>query len=261
MIRALWTSSTGMKAQMTNLDVISNNLANVNTTGFKKSRAEFQDLLYQTLKAPGVSTGPDSIDPVGEQVGVGTRLSAITKEFSEGSLTHTGRELDVAIEGKGFFVVEGFDGEDVYTRDGTFKLSDTGEIVTSDGLVVSGLGSIPENAVSINIGTTGIVSYIDDTQEETQVGNVQLAMFVNPSGLSALGRNLYAETPASGTATLVEPGLEASGTLQQCFLELSNVSLVEEMVNMITAQRGYEVNSKAIKTADEMLQTATNIAR
>ena len=261
MIRALWTASTGMQAQMTNLDVISNNLSNTNTVGFKKSSAEFQDLLYQTLKAAGESTGPDSRHPAGQQVGVGSKLSSITKEFSMGSLTRTDRDLDIAIAGPGFIPITGADGGTYYTRDGGLKLDASGQIVTSSGYTIEGLGAVPAEARSINFGATGQVSYIDAEGNENNVGQLQLAMFVNPAGLSSMGGNLYQETPASGTAQLATPGLNGAGSLQQHFLELSNVSIVEEMVKLITAQRAYESNSKAIKSADEMLTTASQIAR
>jgi flagellar basal-body rod protein FlgG len=250
-----------MKAQMTNLDVISNNLANANTVGFKKSRADFQDLLYQAFKAPGARTSADSLHPVGQEVGVGTKLAAVTKQFVVGSLTRTDRDLDIAIAGNGFIPVTDASGNTAYTRDGSLKLTQDGQIVNSDGMRVSTLGAIPSNARSIGFSQTGEVSYMDENGDETSVGNIELAMFVNPSGLHSMGGNLYQETPASGSAGLVTPGLEGSGTLQQHVLELSNVSIVEEMVNMITAQRAYEVNSKVIKSADEMLSTATNLTR
>lgn len=261
MIRSLWTASTGMKAQMTNLDVIANNMANVNTVGFKKSRTDFQDLLYQTLKSPGETTGPENLHPVGQQVGVGTKLAGITKQFTVGSLTRTDRDLDIAIAGEGFLQVNGPGGEVLYTRDGSLKLSADGEIVNTDGLLITGLGTVPSNARAVNFSPSGQVSYVDQTGAETVIGNVQLGMFVNPSGLSAMGGNLYQESPASGAPLLVTPGLEGSGTIQQNFLELSNVSVVEEMVNMISAQRAYEINSKVIKSTDEMLSTTSQIAR
>jgi flagellar basal-body rod protein FlgG len=259
MLRSLWTASTGMKAQMTNLDVISNNLANVNTTGFKKSMVNFQDLLYETLKAAGESTGPDSKDPVGQQVGAGTQIAGITKDFSIGEITRTDRDLDIAIKGKGFFQILDVDSEVKYTRDGSFQLSSDGKIVNSDGLELIGLGNVPAEAMGVSVSATGNISYIDDSGNENSLGDVQLALFVNPSGLSSLGGNLYAKTPSSGEAQLVEPGQQSVGTLQQRFLELSNVNLVEEMVGMITTQRAYEVNSRGIRTADEMLGTAVQI--
>lgn len=260
MITALWTASTGMEAQMTNLDVIANNLANVSTVGFKKSRADFQDLLYQSLKAAGESTSDDTYHPVGEQVGVGTKLAAITKQFQQGSLKRTDRDLDVAIAGAGFIPITGPGGEILYSRDGSFKLTGEGTIVNSDGYEVQGLGQVPAEARSINFGPTGLVAYIDRDGVENNIGQLNLAMFVNPSGLTAMGGNLYQESDASGAALTVIPGNEGAGTLQQHFLENSNVSIVEEMVNMITAQRAYEVNSKMIRATDEVLSTANQIS-
>lgn len=259
MITALWTASTGMSAQMTNLDVIANNLANVNTVGFKKSRADFQDLLYQSLESAGESTSGDTIDPTGSEIGMGSKLAGITKEFTEGSMQRTDRDLDIAIAGDGFIPITGPDGQTNYTRDGSLKIDHNGTIVNSDGYRVEGLGSIPSNARSINFGPTGQVSYIDENGQENVVGQLQLAMFVNPAGLHSMGGNLYQETPASGNAQLTQPSQAGSGTIQQHFLELSNVSIVEEMVNMITAQRAYEINSKMIQATDEVLAAANQI--
>lgn len=259
MSNSLWTASTGMEAQMTNIDVIANNLSNVNTVGFKKSRAHFQDLLYMTLEAAGESTGADTVDPVGDQVGTGVKLGGIAKEFTMGSMQRTDRDLDVAIAGKGFVPIIGPDGTEFYTRDGSFRLSADGTIVNADGYEVKNLGQIPSNARAVNIGPTGIVSYIDETGEENDVGQLQLALFVNESGLESVGGNLYKNTPASGDAEEVQPGLQGAGTLQQYFLEMSNVSIVEEMVALIEAQRAYEMNSKVIQTSDEMMATANQI--
>ncbi len=261
MIRALWSASTGMKAQMTKLDVISNNLANVGTVGFKKSRADFQDLLYQTLKAAGESTGPDTRHPVGQQIGVGTKLAAVTREQDQGSLTRTDRDLDIAIMGKGFIPITGIDGETRYTRDGSLKLDQNGNLVNSEGLFIQNVGQIPENARALNFSQTGQVSYLDQNGQENIVGTLQLAVFLNPAGLSALGGNLLMETEASGSPQTGNPGSDGIGILQQHFLENSNVSIVEEMVNMITSQRAYEINSKMIKASDEMLATANQLAR
>ncbi len=259
MLRALWTASTGMKAQMTNLDVIANNLANANTVGFKKDRADFQDLLYQTYEFAGESTGGDSQDPVGEQVGVGVKLASIAKEFTTGSLTRTDRDLDIAIAGKGFLQIVGPDGEVAYTKDGALKIDGTGNIVNSDGYSIVGLGQVSEDAIGINFSPTGLVSYIDSAGIENTIGDIQLASFVNPSGLNPIGGNLFTETAASGAAVLSSPGLQGTGTLQQHFLELSNVNIVEEMVNLISAQRAYEINSKMIKASDELLTIANSI--
>jgi flagellar basal-body rod protein FlgG len=261
MIKALFTSSTGMKGQMTKLDVISNNLANASTIGFKKSRANFQDLIYETLKEAGEKTSATSENPVGQQIGSGTKLVGITKEFSLGSLSRTDRDLDIALAGDGFIVVTGPDGTDHYTRDGSLKLSGDGSIVNSDGYLIKGLGQIPRNARSINFSPNGDVGYIDQSGDEISIGGLQLAMFTNPSGLSSLGGNLYKDSPASGNSFLVTPGQESSALIQQHFLELSNVNIVEEMVEMIASQRAYEVNSKVIKASDEMSSTANQLTR
>ena len=260
MSSALWTASTGMEASMTAMDVISNNLSNANTVGFKKSRADFQDLLYQTLSAAGESTSSTSSDPEGEQVGTGSKLSGITKDFSQGPLQRTDRDLDVAISGSGLIPIIGSDGNTVYTRDGALKIDADGTIVNSDGYAVSGLGAVPVNARSINFGPTGQVSYIDETGSENVIGQIQLAQFLNTAGLNALGGNLYQETGASGAAQLSIPGSQGAGTLQQHFIEKGNVSIVEEMVNLISTQRSYEINAKMIKAADEMLATTTQTA-
>lgn len=261
MIKALYTSSTGMKGQMTKLDVISNNLANASTTGFKKSRVNFQDLIYETLKEAGETTGIASANPVGQQIGSGVKLVGISKQFSIGSLSRTDRDLDVAIAGRGFIAVTGPDGTDHFTRDGSFKLSAEGQIVNSDGFAIKGLGQVPKNARSVNFSPNGQVSYVDNSGEETSLGQIELAMFTNPSGLNAVGGNLYQESAASGDPLLVIPGQESAGLLQQHFLEMSNVNIVEEMVEMISAQRAYEVNSKTIRAADEMATTANQVSR
>ncbi len=254
---ALWTASTGMQAAMTYMDVIANNLSNANTVGFKKSRADFQDLLYQTLSDAGSATSDSTSDPVGEQVGTGTQLAGITKEFSQGPLQRTDRDLDVAINGKGFIEVTGPDGQPTYTRDGALKVDNNGTIVNADGFAIAGLGQVPSNARGINFGQTGQVSYVDETGSESVIGQLQMAMFLNPSGLSAMGGNLYSTTDASGDAQLLQPGTQGAGTIQQHFIEMSNVSIVEEMVNLISTQRAYEINSKMVKAADEMAATTT----
>lgn len=260
MITALWTASTGMEAQMTHLDVVAHNIANANTIAFKKSRADFQDLLYQTLQEAGTTTGADSNDPTGEQVGVGTKLAGVTKQHTLGSLQRTDRDLDVALTGPGFFQIIGADGNIAYTRDGAFKLSQDGSLVNSDGYRLADIGQIPSNARSVTFGPTGQVSFTDATGAQNNVGQINLAMFINASGLTSKGGNLYSESFASGTPQLVTPGLDGAGTIQQYFLEMSNVSIVEEMVNMITTQRAYEINSKMIRTADEMLAAANQIS-
>ena len=262
MIRSLWASASGMQAQALNLDVISNNLANVNTSGFKKSRAEFQDLLYETLKPAGTSSSQDSQVPAGVQIGHGTRPSSVLKIFTQGSMENTNNELDLAIEGDGFFQIILPNGEIAYTRDGAFKLDRDGRIVNSDGFALEPEITIPTDAVSISVGMDGTVSVLQ-TGESTpsEIGTIELARFVNPAGLISTGRNLYATSEASGDEFTGTPGEDGLGNLSQGFLEMSNVSVVDEMVNMITAQRAYETNSKSIQTADEMLQLANNIKR
>lgn len=262
MIRSLWTSATGMQAQTINIDVISNNLANVSTSGFKKSRAEFQDLLYETLQPPGSSSSQDTEVPSGVQLGHGTRPSAVLKIFTQGSLENTTNELDLAIEGDGFFQIMLPNGETAYTRAGEFKLDSEGRIVTADGFALEPELTIPTDAKSITVGMDGTVSVLqagDATPSE--IGSIELARFVNPSGLISMGKNLFLTSNASGDNITGTAGEDGFGTLAQGFLEMSNVSVVDEMVNMITAQRAYEVNSKAIQTADEMLQTANNVKR
>ncbi len=262
MIRSLWTSATGMQAQALNLDVIANNLANVNTAGFKKSRAEFQDLLYETLRPAGTSSSQDTQVPTGIQIGHGTRPSTVLKIFSQGNMENTKNELDLAIEGDGFFQIILPNGETAYTRDGSFKLDSDGRIVNSDGFALEPEISIPSDALSISVGIDGTVSVLqagDSTPSE--IGTIELARFVNPAGLISTGRNLYMTSEASGDEMTGTPGEDGLGSLAQGFLEMSNVSVVDEMVSMITAQRAYEVNSKSIQTADEMLQMANNIKR
>jgi flagellar basal-body rod protein FlgG len=262
MIRSLWTSATGMQAQAINIDVISNNLANVSTSGFKKSRAEFQDLLYETLQPPGSSSSQDTEVPSGVQLGHGTRPSAVLKIFNQGSLENTTNELDLAIEGDGFFQIMLPNGETAYTRSGEFKLDSEGRIVTADGFALEPELTIPTDATSITVGMDGTVSVLQAGESTpSEIGSIELARFVNPSGLISMGKNLFMRSNASGDDITGTAGEDGFGTLAQGFLEMSNVSVVDEMVNMITAQRAYEVNSKAIQTADEMLQTANNVKR
>ncbi|HPQ69967.1 MAG TPA: flagellar basal-body rod protein FlgG [bacterium] len=262
MMRALWTASTGMGAQQLKIDVISNNLANVNTIGFKRSRADFQDLLYQTMRAPGTPNATGQPSPGGIQLGLGVRTSQIQAIFQAGDLQQTQNELDVAIEGDGFFQVQLPNGELAYTRAGNFRRNADGAIVTPDGYLVQPEVSIPSDATSITIGQDGTVSVIRPGQtEEEEIGTVQLARFTNPSGLRSMGRNLLYPTSSSGDATLGTAGDEGFGTLAQGFIEMSNVNLVEEMVNMIVGQRAYEISSKVITTADAMLQAAGAVAR
>jgi len=262
MIRSLWTSATGMKAQALNLDVIANNLANVSTAGFKKSRAEFQDLLYESIRPPGTPSSQDTQVPTGIQLGHGTRPSTVLKIFTQGDMEHTKNELDLAIEGDGFFQIAMPSGETAFTRDGGFKLDSEGRIVNADGFALEPEISIPTDAVSISIGMDGTVSVLQAGETTpTEVGTVELARFVNPAGLISMGRNLYINSEASGDEMIGTAGEDGLGTIAQGFLEMSNVTVVEEMVNMITAQRAYEANSKSIQTADEMLALANNVKR
>ncbi len=261
MIRSLWTAATGMTAQQLNMDVISNNLANVNTAGFKKSRADFQDLLYQVSRAAGTESVNGDEVPTGIQVGLGARSAAVQKIFTTGDLQQTGNDLDLAIEGNGFFRVLMPDGEEAYTRGGAFKKDGTGRMVTSDGYPLEPQIVIPENATRLSITEDGAVNaYLDGEAEPNQIGTIELTTFSNPAGLEAIGRNLLLETPASGAPVDGIPGQEGFGALAQGFLEGSNVNIMEEMVGMITTQRAYEINSKAIQTSDEMLQMVNNLA-
>ncbi len=261
MIRALWTASSGMQSQQVNMDVIANNLANVNSSGFKKSRADFQDILYQTNRVAGTSTNGGEV-PTGVQIGLGSRVAAVQKVFTTGDFQQTENELDVAIEGPGFFQVSLPDGSDAYTRSGALKKDSTGRLVTSDGYPLIPEVVIPENTTSIAISESGRVEVmLDGENEATEVGNIQLVRFGNPGGLNSLGRNMYAETSTTGAPVPGTPGEDGFGTLTQGFLEGSNVNIMEEMVNMIAGQRAYEVNSKAIKTADEMLQMTSGLVR
>jgi flagellar basal-body rod protein FlgG len=249
-----------MQSQQMNLDVISNNLANVNTTGYKKSKIEFQELLYQTTRAPGSEQAAGIEVPTGIQVGQGSRPVSTSKVFTTGDLTQTGAQLDVAIQGDGLFQVQMPDGTLAYTRDGGFKTASDGRIVTSDGLPVQGgFQPVPAGTTNITISSNGQVTYTGATTA-TSFG-VQLVRFNNPSGLLSMGSNLYKETPASGTPELGTPGQSGFGTLNQNYLEMSNVKVVEEMVNLILAQRAYEVNSKAVQAADEMMQQSNNLRR
>lgn len=262
MIRSLWTAASGMQAQTMNIDVISNNLANVNTSGFKRSRADFQDLLYETLRPAGVASSAGTQVPTGIQLGHGTRPAAVNKIFIQGDLQKTDNELDLAIEGDGFFQIIQPDGETAYTRAGMFKVDSDGRMVTTDGFPIEPEISIPTDTISISIGMDGTVSVLQaGTTTPTNVGTIELAKFVNPSGLHALGRNLYIPTSASGDAITGTAGQDGLGNISQGYLEMSNVSVVDEMVNMITAQRAYEINSKAIQAADEMMQLANNVKR
>jgi len=262
MLRALYTAATGMQAQQINIDTIANNIANVNTTGFKQGRAEFQDLLYQNIRPAGTASSSSTQYPVGLQLGLGTRPIATDRIQRQGDFRQTANPLDLVIEGKGFFQVRLPSGELAYTRDGSFHLNSEGVMVTSAGDPLEPQITIPNDAMAIVIGSDGTVSVTQPGQAAAQqVGSIQIASFQNPSGLSAIGGNLLLETAASGTATAATPGENGLGRINQGFLEQSNVSVVEEMVNMIVAQRAYEVNSRAVRVADDMLQQINNLAR
>jgi len=259
MLRSLYTAATGMIGQQQQMDVTSNNIANVNTTSFKKNRAEFKDLLYQELNFSSRQVSENVDKPVGIQVGLGTKISAINTLFTQGSLKETGNNLDVAIAGKGFFKVMLANGEEAFTRDGNFKIDSNGTIVTSNGLIVQPELTIPDNTVLVNIGKDGTVTANLGDNTTVDVGQIMLYDFVNPAGLHKMGGNIYTETTNSGTANETIPGLNGVGTLEQGFLEASNVELVTEMTDLITGQRAYEANSKSIKTADDMLQIINNL--
>ena len=263
MIRALYTAATGMHAQETNIDVIANNLANVNTTGFKKSRADFQDLMYQYLVEPGAPTSSaNTQNPSGIQVGLGVRTAAVQKIFAQGDLASTGNQLDIAIEGDGFFQIRLPDGNNAYTRSGSFQLDNTGQIVTSDGYVLDPGITIPPEALSVSIGEDGTVSVrVPNTSAPQQLGQLTGVRFANNAGLRAVGRNLYEETDSSGTPVTGIFSENGYGRVSQGFLESSNVSVVDQVVNMITAQRAYEASSKGIQAADDMLSQAINLKR
>lgn len=261
MMRSLWTAATGMIAQQLNMDVVSNNLANVNTVGFKKARPDFQDLMYQTLRPPGAKTAAGTNIPTSVQVGLGVRTVDVEKLFTQGAFTETGNQLDVAIEGRGFFKVI-YNGEEVYTRSGSFKLDSEGNIVDALGNQLDPNFQVPQDAVSITIDQNGTITALGSGGEEL-AGPTQIEIydFINPAGLEAIGRNLFRPTPSSGDPIAGNPGTDSLGTLAQGVLEASNVQVVEEMVGMIVAQRAYESNSKSITTSDQMLQTANNVKR
>lgn len=261
MLRSLHTASTGMYAQQLNVDVLANNMSNVNTTGYKKQRVEFQDLLYQTIRRP--TTDFNINQPVGLSVGLGVKPSAIGIDFSQGNLQATDNPLDIAIAGQGFFRVEVPGYEDfLYTRDGAFKVDAEGQLVTADGFLVMGVDAIEEGAYGLTITSDGTVTYMLANSEEPEIaGQIELAKFINPAGLEKLGKNLYQATINSGEAFDWDPEEDPTVSLEAGYLEMSNVRIVEEMVNLITAQRAYEINSKVIQSSDEMLQTATNLRR
>jgi flagellar basal-body rod protein FlgG len=257
---SLYSAATGMEAQQLNLNTIANNLANVNTPGFKRSKIEFQDLLYQKPRASGTDSGGGNLVPTGVEVGNGSRVAATSKVFTQGQLTSTGEKLDVAIQGEGFFEVQRPDGTIGFTRAGSFKLNAQGQVVTVDGLpVLSGFQPITPGSTSVAIAEDGQVTV--QGANGTQKFNVTLVRFANPAGLRSLGGNLFEETAASGTPEQGKPGEQGFGRTIQGYIEASNVNIVEEMVNLIVAQRAYEINSKSIQTSDEMLQNVANMKR
>jgi flagellar basal-body rod protein FlgG len=260
MIRSLWISKTGLDAQQTQMDVIANNLANVSTAGFKRSRAVFEDLLYQNLRQPGGQTSQQTSLPSGLQLGTGVRPVASERIHTQGNIQQTGNSKDVAINGEGFFQVLLPDGTTAYTRDGSFQTDNNGQFVTASGYVIQPAITVPANALSITVGRDGTVSVTTPgTSATTQIGSLQLATFVNPAGLESKGENLYVETGSSGTASTNTPGTNGSGVLSQGYVETSNVNVVEELVNMIQTQRAYEINSKSITTSDQMLQRLSQL--
>jgi flagellar basal-body rod protein FlgG len=260
MIRSLWISKTGLDAQQTNMDVIANNLANVSTNGFKRSRAVFEDLLYQTLRQPGAQSSQQTQLPSGLQLGTGVRPVATEHIFTQGNLTQTSNPLDLAINGQGFFQVLLPDGTTAYTRDGSLHIDSQGQLVTSSGFQVQPAVTIPANSLTVTVARDGVVSVTRaGSATATQAGSLQLVNFVNPAGLQSMGENLYLETASSGTPSAGTAGSNGLGLLTQGYVETSNVNVVEELVNMIQTQRAYEINSKAITTSDQMLQKLTQL--
>jgi len=260
MNRSLYIAATGMNAQQSQMDVISNNLANVSTNGFKGSRAVFEDLMYQTLRQPGANSTQETELPSGSQVGTGVQQVATERLFTQGNLQQTGNSKDVAINGNGFFQVQMPDGTINYTRDGSFQTNSQGQLVTSSGYQVIPAITIPVNATSLTIGSDGVVTItVPGSTNNQTVGTLQLATFINPAGLQSNGENLYSETASSGTPNVAAPGSNGSGTLNQGYVEASNVNVVQELVNMIQTQRAYEINSKAVTTSDQMLQTLSQM--
>ena len=258
----MYTAATGMEAQQLYMDTISHNLSNVNTNGFKRQKVEFQDLMYQRLREPGVRNVEGSMPPSGIEVGLGVRTAAIQRIFQQGSLNQTGNNLDLAIQGEGFYQIALPDGSTAYTRDGQFKLSRDGVLITSNGFQVYPQIVVPEGAEDITVSADGLVSArIAGEDNSIEIGQFELARFVNPSGLKALGHNLFVVSNASGEGIVSLPAEEGTGTIAQGYVEASNVQIVDEMVNMISAQRAYEIVSKSITVSDEMMQTASNLRR
>jgi flagellar basal-body rod protein FlgG len=261
-MRAMWTAASGMHAQQLKIDTIANNLANVNTNGYKRTRAEFQDLLYQTVTAPGARSSSTTRAPAGVQLGLGVRPSAVKKLFTQGDFNKTDNPLDFVVQGQGFFKILMPDGNIAYTRDGAFTADHEGQLVTASGYTLDPPVTLPPDTLSISVGADGTVSVTQPGQSAaTELGQLELAAFINPSGLLSIGGNLFQPTDASGDPVDGTPGLDGLGTIGQGFLEVSNVSIVNELVDMIAAQRAYELNSRAVRAADEMLQQANNIVR
>jgi flagellar basal-body rod protein FlgG len=261
MIRSLWIAKTGLDAQQTHLDVIAGNLANVSTNGYKRSRAVFEDLLYQTLRQPGAQSSQQTQLPTGMSIGTGVRPVATARIHSQGNLQQTGNSLDLAINGQGFFQVLLPDGSTAYTRDGSLQMDHQGQLVTASGYTIQPAITVPANAQSITVGRDGTVTItLPGVAASTQIGTMQIANFINPAGLESRGENLYVETASSGSPTTGAPAANGAGTLSQGFVETSNVNVVEEMVNMIQAQRAYEINSKAVQASDQMLQRLAQIS-
>lgn len=254
MLRSLWIAKTGMESQQLNIDVISHNLANVSTNGFKRSRPVFEDLIYQTLRQPGAQASQQTQVPSGLQIGSGARPVATERIFLQGNLQQTGNSLDMAIQGNGFFQVQLPDGTLAYTRDGSFQVNSEGTVVTANGDVLQPQITVPSDALAVSIAQDGTVTITQPNNTSTTQGPIQLTSFINPAGLQSVGDNLYLETVASGTPNTSNPGLNGLGTLQQGFVETSNVNVVEELINMIQAQRAYEINSRSIQASDQMLQ-------
>ncbi|MBT3265651.1 flagellar basal-body rod protein FlgG [Candidatus Poribacteria bacterium] len=262
MIRALYSSASGMNAQELAIDTIANNLANVNTNGFKRTRIDFQDLIYQTLMTPGATSGSGTEIPTGIQVGHGSRVASTQRIFSQGEFKQTDADLDLVIEGDGFFRIQNNDGEEVYTRAGSFKLDSQGRMVTSDGLLLGDQITIPPEVTGVSISKDGIVqgTFPASTAPE-ELGRIQLVRFANPAGLEGIGQNMFRSSQSTGAPQTGTPDIDGYGSILQGFLELSNVKLVEEMVSMIVAQRAYEISSRSIQAADEMLNVANNLRR
>lgn len=262
MFRTLWTAATGMTTQQTNIDTIANNLANVNNVGYKKSRAHFEDLIYQEIKPAGAISAAGLTHPTGIQVGLGSKVSAIEKVHTQGNFQYTGVSLDIAIEGDGYFQFQLPNGEIAYTRGGSLKVDGEGNLVNTNGYLLEPNVTVPEDASEISFGEDGTISVILPGEEEAQeIGQIELARFINPAGLTAIGKNFFQPTGSSGDPVVGVPSEDNFGSIAQNILEMSNVSVVDEMVNMITGQRAYEINSKAVQTGDEMLQIVNNLKR